>query len=184
MQPTEDLMTEHRAIERMLAILEAISGRLEEGEATDARHLEQIIEFLQVFGDRCHHAKEEDLLLPAMEDAGVPREGLIAALIAEHEESRGHVRGIADGLASLRVGDAGASRIVEHAGAYVRLIRAHIAKEDGELYPLADRVLSDPRQEALEEGFERIEHDVIGAGRHEAFHALLDELESAYLQRA
>ena len=84
MQPTEDLMTEHRAIERMLAILEAISGRLEEGEATDARHLEQIIEFLQVFGDRCHHAKEEDLLLPAMEDAGVPREGLIAALPTLH----------------------------------------------------------------------------------------------------
>lgn len=185
MQPTRDLMTEHRAIERMLAVLDTISGRLEAGEAADAGHLEQILEFIRVFADRCHHAKEEDLLFVAMERAGIPAQGgPIAAMLADHEVGRRHVRGIAEGLAAYREGEEGAARrIAEHARGYAELLRGHIAKEDGVLYPLADRVLTQEQQRELEEGFERIERDVVGEGRHEAFHRMLDELERVYRQR-
>jgi hypothetical protein len=44
-------------------------------------------------------------------------------------------------------------------------------------------VLTQEQQHALEEGFKRIESDVVGEGRHEAFHRMLDELEGVYLER-
>lgn len=186
MRPTEELVAEHRGIERMLAVLDAVSGRLEAGEAVDAGHLEQMLEFIRVFADRCHHAKEEDLLFVAMQKAGVPaRGGPIAVMLADHEEGRGHVRGMAEGITAYRRGEEGAARrIAEHARGYAQLLRGHIAKEDGVLYPLADRVLTQEQQHELEEGFETIERDVVGEGRHEAFHRMLDELEGVYLQRA
>ncbi len=186
MRPTEELEAEHRGIERMLAIMDAIRPRLEAGEAVETEHLDQILEFIRVFADRCHHAKEEDLLFVAMREAGVPSEcGPIAVMLADHEVGRRHVRGMAEGLAAYRRGEEGAARhIAEHARGYAELLREHIAKEDRVLYPLADRILTQGQQHALEEGFERIERDVVGEGRHEAFHALLDELEGVYLERA
>ena len=185
MRPTEDLEAEHRGIERMLAILDTISGRLEAGQAVDTGHLDQILEFIQVFADRCHHAKEEDLLFVAMRPAGVPTEGgPIGAMLADHQEGRRHVRGMAEGLEAYRRNEEGAGRrIAEHARGYAALLREHIVKEDRVLYPLADRILTQEQQHALEEGFETIERDVVGEGRHEAFHRMLDELEGVYLGR-
>lgn len=72
MRPTEELVTEHNAIKRMLDILERVSRRLEIGETVDAEHLERIVDFIRGFADRCHHGKEEDLLFPEMEEAGIP----------------------------------------------------------------------------------------------------------------
>lgn len=62
MQATEVLKTEHRAIELMLRILDNVSDRLERGETVDTGDLEAMVEFIRVFADRCHHAKEEDHL--------------------------------------------------------------------------------------------------------------------------
>ena len=67
---------------------------------------------------------------------------------------------------------------------HAALLREHIIKEDRVLYPLADRILTQEQQHALEEGFEHIERDVVGEGRHEAFHRMLDELEGVYLGSA
>lgn len=186
MRPTDDLEAEHRGIERMLAILDTISGRLEAGQPANTDHLDQILEFIQVFADRCHHAKEEDLLFVAMQRSGVPAQGgPISVMLSDHEEGRRHVRGMAEGLEAYRRGEEGAGRrIAEHARAYSQLLREHIAKEDRVLYPLANRVLTQAQQHELEEGFETIERDVVGEGRHEAFHRMLDELEGVYLQRA
>jgi hemerythrin-like domain-containing protein len=33
------------------------------------------MEFLTVFVDKCHHGKEEEFLFPALEAAGIAREG-------------------------------------------------------------------------------------------------------------
>ncbi|MGQ9493468.1 MAG: hemerythrin domain-containing protein [Anaerolineae bacterium] len=95
MRATEQLMEEHRAIETVLNILENVCQRLETGKAVDAEHLEHILEFIRIFADRCHHGKEEDLLFPAMEKAGIPREGgPIGVMLIEHVQGRNYVRGM------------------------------------------------------------------------------------------
>jgi len=183
MHATQDLMAEHQGVLRMLSILEEVAARLGAGQSVPAERLDAMVEFLQVFVDRCHHGKEEDVLFPAMEAAGIPRrDGPIGVMLMEHTSGRAHVHALADSAAGAAHGERAArDTFAEHARAYAALLRSHIDKEDHVLYPLAERILPTERQESLVEDYERIERDVIGPGRHEAFHRLLDDLEMEYL---
>jgi hypothetical protein len=49
------------------------------------------------------------------------------------------------------------------------------------LFVLADKHLSEDKQMALREGFETIETQKIGPGRHDAFHQMIESLERIYL---
>jgi hemerythrin-like domain-containing protein len=57
-------------------------------------------------------------------------------------------------------------------------------KENGVLFPLASRHLPPRKLAELKAGFDRIETRRIGAGKHEAFHRMLQELEELYSQAA
>ena len=96
MSATQQLKDEHEGILLMLRILDKIAAKIEAKGSVDPHHLERIVEFLQVFADRCHHGKEEDLLFPEMEKAGIPREkGPIGVMLMEHDQGRAYVRGMA-----------------------------------------------------------------------------------------
>ncbi len=179
MTATEELMTEHRAIERMLAVLDAAGGRLEAGERVRPDLFREAVDFVRNFADRCHHGKEEDNLFPRLEERGVPREGgPLGVMLFEHDEGRAYIGAIADALDAYERGDEGAARtIARSARGYVGLLRGHIEKEERVLFPMADQVLSAEDQLSLEESFERIETEVMGAGVHERYHQMLDELE-------
>lgn len=47
---------------------------------------------------------------------------------------------------------------------------------------MVDARMPEAAQEDLEKGFEKIEKEVIGPGRHEEFHRLLHRLEEEYLK--
>jgi hemerythrin-like domain-containing protein len=185
MQSTESLKAEHRGIERMLRILDRVSDRLEAGEFVEGADLASIVEFIQVFADQCHHAKEEDLLFVALERVGIPRQGgPIGVMLHEHTMGRRYVQGMAQAATAYQAGDYSAGpRFAENARGYVALLRDHINKEDNVLYPIADARLGPEEDEALVEGFERIEEEQIGEGRHEEFHELLDRLEDIYVSQ-
>ncbi len=182
MKPTQELSHEHRAIERMLAILDTACDRIEGGEKIDPCHLESSVEFVRVFADRCHHGKEEDLLFPAMVKAGIPKEGgPIGAMLAEHEQGRRFIRALAEAIPAYRADEPEARQeVVRNARGYVSLLGQHIQKEDFVLFPMADRVLRPAIQDYLNKAFAKVEDEVIGRGVHERFHALLDELEAVY----
>jgi hemerythrin-like domain-containing protein len=179
MSATNELRTEHRAIERMLAILEAAARRLEQGERVRPEVFRQSVDFVRSFADRCHHAKEEENLFPRMEARGVPRQGgPIGVMLFEHEEGRTFVGAIAGAIDAYESdGLSAAGVIAENARGYVDLLRGHIAKEDNVLFPMADRVLTPTDQAELEQRFEQIETERMGPGVHERYHQLLDELE-------
>ena len=93
MQPTKELKEEHNGIKVMLQVLGNISGRLESGKAVGAGHLDMIVDFIQIYVDRCHHGKEELLLFPALEQVGAGKEsGIIDELLSEHTAGRCHVQ--------------------------------------------------------------------------------------------
>jgi hemerythrin-like domain-containing protein len=167
----------------MLKVMDGLCARLETGAAVDPAHPESIVDFIQVFADKCHHGKEEDLLFPAMIDAGFSRErGPIAVMLADHVQGRASVLKAKEAAAAFRSGRAGAgAELARHARAYVELLGPHIDKEDMILYPMADQALSAAKQAELLEAFERVENEIVGAGRHERYHALIEELEGIYL---
>ncbi len=181
MDPIATLKHEHRLI---LAVCDAASResqRLSAGGALDAARVEKMLDFVRTFADRCHHAKEEDLLFVRMAERGFPVDsGPVGVMLHEHEMGRAHIRAIAEALPSAAAGDAGAVRqIADNLLGWAELLRSHIYKEDNVLYPMAEHVLPPDDMAALADAFERVERDEIGAGVHERYAALARELASA-----
>ena len=173
---TEALKYEHRIIERVLAALE----KLTKSPGDIQLDLwEKAIDFIRNFADKCHHLKEEGVLFPVLEEHGIPREGgPVGMMLVEHEEGRGYVRGMAAAL-SLAKRDPEAARIAlaEHARAYIRLLREHIAKEDQILFEMADAELTAEEQKKILKEFEEHEEREIGTGIHEKYLMIVEELE-------
>lgn len=176
---TEQLMHEHRAIEKVIGLLEKAADRIEAGQRVDPAILDRSVDFIRNFADKCHHAKEEGALFPAMVQRGVPKEmGPIGVMLADHDQGRSFARGIATALPGYKAGDAAAGNsLVMSLRGYGELLKGHILKEDHVLYPMSDQVLSDADKANLFEEFERIEREVTGPGEHEKHLALIGELE-------
>lgn len=166
---TADLRHEHQVILRALAVLERAAGGLDAGAAGAEPALQELVELLRTFADRCHHGKEEAELFPVLRDKGVGH--VLDAFLAEHEEGRGHLRVLA--------GPGPAAERARAARRYVGLLRDHIEREDEVLFPMADGLLSLAEHEALARRYEQVERDVIGEGIHDRLLATLDRLEAA-----
>jgi hemerythrin-like domain-containing protein len=178
----EQLKTEHRAIKRMLEVLDVICGRLRAGERIDPAHLTQIVDFFRGFADECHHGKEEEIFFPALEAAGIPNEGgPIGVMLYEHDRMRGHMEGLAEAVGRYGAGDgtAGAD-IIRYATDYAAMLRSHIEKEHHALFTMAEAHLSPEEERELAGRFEALEAEKMGAGRHEALHALLERMQGIY----
>src|SRR3990167_10094837 len=101
MTSTEQLRNEHQAVLLALEILEKICQKLEAKEKVDPKHQEEILEFIKIFVDKCHHDKEEDLLFPALEKIGIPKEqGPIGIMLTEHDMGRKFVKGMSENISS------------------------------------------------------------------------------------
>jgi hemerythrin-like domain-containing protein len=182
MRPTEDLIAEHNAVLVALQVLEQVEEALGAKKEQAPEHLGQLLDFFKGFVDRCHHGKEEDVLFPELERRGVRREGgPIGVMLMEHDIGRGHVRAMVDGLNRLRRGEADAVTALRERGlAYRELLQAHIHKENAVLFPMADQLIPEDIGKSMVEKFEEIERDRVGEGKHEAYHAMLQELKGLY----
>lgn len=150
--PTDTLRAEHVLILEALDLLET-AARRRDGEAVLPQSWWQgIVSWLRDFADRVHHAKEENGLFPAMEKAGVPSAGgPVGVMLHEHVQGRALIATMADGDPA---GRAVAAR------SYVALLRAHIDKENGILFPLADAVIDPPAMAALRADFDRTQAEL------------------------
>jgi len=185
MQPIKDLKMEHDAVKITLRILDKICQRIEKSrKIIDFEHLDQLLEFFKVFVDKCHHGKEEELLFPALENVGVSNKGgPIGVLLHEHQQGREYVQAMNAALDQYtKGGQSVVNEFVKSAKGYINLLTQHIEKENGVLFPLAEKHLSKQTQEKLWEGFEMIETQKIGVGKHDEFHKMLNKLESVYLK--
>ena len=184
MKPTEILREEHELILVMLAIMEKICGILEKKETVNNYHLVQIIDFIRTFADKCHHAKEEKVLFPALEAVGIAREGgPVGVMLQEHIMGRNFVKNMDNALGKIHGGAISAiDDFIINTRGYVELLDGHIHKENNILFVMADQRLSPDDQKRIGIEFERIEKEETGAGVHEKYHSLLHELRDIYLQ--
>ncbi len=180
MNATQVLRDEHEGILAMLAVVEAAALRVRAGKNAPPQLFTDAVGFFRNFADRCHHAKEEDELFPRMEARGIPKEGgPIGVMLAEHEQGRAYIRGMSDAAERFARGDAAAvAALTQNALDYVALLRAHIAKENGILFEMADQVLSDAEQSQLYAAFEQIEQHRTGPGEHARYHAMIAQYQN------
>lgn len=174
---TRILRTEHDAVLEVFGVLELASERLATNQPVDLTVLDEMVDFLKVFVDSCHHTKEEEILFPVLEKNGIPREnGPIGCMLTEHEEGRAFIRNMQESLTKLANHDpAGIIQFSQNANAYIELMRSHILKENTVLFRMADFILSPEIQRDLAEQFEDVELHRLGAGTHERLHARIEK---------
>jgi len=169
--PTGVLRQEHEVILRALTVLERVGRDLSQGKAVPAETIASLANFFRTFADRCHHAKEEAHLFPALVEHGIPNEGgPIGVMLQEHEEGRALVRTFAAGDPATAI-----SAIRR----FVLLLREHIAKENDVLFPMSDQVLPPAEQAAMMSKFDQAEMEIAGPEVHRQLLAELERLEIA-----
>lgn len=178
MRPTSILRDEHRIIEQVLNCLERMAELAEQGQPLDAEAANQAIDFIRTFADQCHHAKEEDLLFPLLEQKGFSRaQGPTGVMLYEHEQGRLLVRAMSEAVTKSAGGASLAAReFAIAARAYVALLRQHIQKEDHCLFAMADQAFTPDEQRALEQAFDRVQRDKIGLDTHDKYVGVANRL--------
>ncbi len=173
---TQDLRNEHDALLHVFTILDKMLASTTKSDAENLHFGNELVHFLQIFADKCHHGKEEGILFMELENRGVPSgDGPIEELLQEHQQAKEYLASMNKSLQAQDLADFKNAAIK-----YRDLLRNHIAKENEGLFLMADKLLDDTQQDELFEKFENHEENVIGHGVHEELHAKIHQWEAEY----
>ena len=167
MRCLDRLIAEHDLIEEVLDLVEKIISRLERNEQVPEGLAAWTVRFFREFADRCHHAKEEEVVFPRLEARGIPREGgPIGVMLGEHEVGRRCISRMDEAAQKDPVdGPAYAAAARE----YVALLRSHIFKENNILFRMGRQVLTPEDDQELDRQSDAIEADRKLAGLADQF---------------
>jgi hemerythrin-like domain-containing protein len=181
--PTRQLAAEHEYVMLVVGAMDDEVAYIERTGNVHKVRVAQMIDFTRNFTDGDHHAKEEDLLFPLLEERSAAAGGTISVLLSEHEAARDCIRAVAEALPDAAGPDRersaqAAAVIAENLKLYAFLLPLHIGKEDSVLFPLTEELLSVQEQEMLAEEFGRLA-DAEGAAEAAArYHRLAHDLST------
>ncbi len=153
-----------------------LADELDRGKPVGADALRDIVMFLRIFADQCHHAKEEQYLFSVLEQRGVPASGCpLGVMKAEHAGGRILLGKLAQAAADyiqapLRHRESLRDALRELARHYEQ----HIWKEDYLVFPMAEKVLRDADQAWITSGYGAVEAEI--GDVHRAFESLVRKL--------
>ncbi|MHB1419471.1 MAG: hemerythrin domain-containing protein [Bacillota bacterium] len=177
MSETKELIHEHEVILHLLGLLETACDRIDGGGNVETSFFRGALNFLRQFADKCHHGKEEKVLFPALIENGLPATGgPVQQMLSEHDRGRGLLKQMQASLEPVNL-----EKFTEAARGYISLLRAHIAKENHVLFPLAKDLLNSGAQGQVKDGFTRVELETMGEGMHEKLMVDLRNLEKILL---
>jgi hemerythrin-like domain-containing protein len=162
MRATQLLMEEHEIILRGLRVLEALAARAARGAEVSPEAVNGVIDFLSGFADAHHHEKEEGILFPALEEAGLPHDaGPVGVMLAEHEQGRRLITALREAASPP---DATFARA---AYAYAALLSQHIEKENQVLFRIAEQAIPREDQQRVDEAFDAFEREFAARRTHQ-----------------
>lgn len=173
---TEDLRKEHESIIFVLKVLDKMLQSKKEETESKLSYYGELLYFLRIFADKCHHGKEEEHLFKALVALDIRNEGgPVGVMLAEHAKGREYIAQMGQCLEKKDI------RGFEGAAVNYRdLLRQHIDKENGVLFVMADRLIDAHGQELMFEKFEEHEERVIGHGVHERLRGMIDAWAEAF----
>jgi hemerythrin-like domain-containing protein len=156
MLPVEDLISEHRLIERAVGVLEKEQQKIVADGKVDPNFIVVAGDFFRTYADRYHHGKEEGILFKALSkrklseaDAKMMRE-----LILEHAYARRTVSNLENLKESYIAGKTEAlSGILESVKALIELYPKHIEKEDKQFFYPSMQYFTEKEQEEMLQKF-------------------------------
>lgn len=174
-----ELRHDHRVIQQVVAGMSAVAELLDSGKQVDPSVLSDLVQFLRIFADQCHHEKEEQHLFPLLATkANVSTRRELESLERDHRSAKQMVGQLAK-VAAVYVHNPAAVRyrVIDLLQQLAELYPAHIWKEDFLLFPLAQQNLSETEQQDLKDKFEDVEREV-GEDVHAGFEILARKLEA------
>jgi len=148
---TASLRRDHDLIEKVIKAMEATIQLLEEGKQIPESILNPVIDFSKNFTDVCHHSKEENVLFPALEQAGMPRNmGPIAMMLMDHERSR-EIGNFMEASAKEYINLGNSENLINYMKQYVEHITEHLWKENNRLFMMAEARLQYVSEKVNEE---------------------------------
>jgi len=136
MMPIDLLMTEHRLIERLIPLMKTELKKIENNKL-DLNFINNTIDFLITYADKCHHGKEEGILFKQLTTKKLSPEHqkTMEELISEHNYARNNVRRIIDSQKKYVLGNKKAlEEIKTNLHALMELYPIHIRKEDKQFF--------------------------------------------------
>ena len=180
-EPNDVLREEHEAMELLVSAVEGMAGRLQGQGPYPRKDLETAITVITEFGDKCHHAKEEKALFPALAKASPGTGAEIARrLTSDHRAFRQIVGTMRTQVPKAETDAATRALLAKNLDTYARLLRVHIEAENTQLMPEVDRAIPPAERDKIAEEFERIEEQEVGSGVHEKYHHMIHKLADAY----
>jgi hemerythrin-like domain-containing protein len=151
------LRDEHRSI---AAILQGMSYLLKEiqerGAKVDLNVFWAMLYYLDTFSERMHHPKENEYLFKRVRARTHAADQVIEDLESEHARGAEALKRLEQCLARYQEG--GAKEFPAFAREVERFVRAyweHMSKEEEQVLPEAERVLSSADWEAIDQAFEQ-----------------------------
>lgn len=177
--PLEILHAENKAIAAILEVLEEICFLLQSDQEILRLDLVSIADFLDRYVEQFHNGKENLLLYPTLESAGLLKGHAHAAnLLREHDTGKGFIT-------ELNVVTACASFVkedfIQHAESYIAHMRQHIKTEEKFLLPLAEQLPASVR-EKLAGDFQEWEANGLGVEASRDFQRLIGYFQDKYLK--
>lgn len=181
-EPSQSLRAEHECLGALTVVLDCMADRLRDNEYVPREDLRDVVTVTVEFADRCHQAKEEDVLFRALGRSS-PRVGgeLARHLEDDHRALRKLMWAIRDLVPRLTSSKVTRNALAKNLEAYAHLLRDHIRMEEEQLLPEIDRALSAEEREEVGRAFKRLEQDEVGWGMRAAYEAIIRRLAEAYL---
>ncbi|HEX8796052.1 MAG TPA: hemerythrin domain-containing protein [Polyangiaceae bacterium] len=174
--PVEDLMREHGVLRRVLLVYDECIRRLDAGADMPLDALTKSADVVSRFIEDYHEKLEEDFVFPRFQKAGKLVE-LTQLLARQHQAGRCITKQVQAVTPAILRDPSARRAFAERLREFVRMYRAHAAREDTVLFPALHEIVSWHEYDALGEEFERKETQLFGEGGFQKMVAQVDAIE-------
>jgi hemerythrin-like domain-containing protein len=163
MRPEDNLREDHGQIMKLFVAWQHKLEKLDHKDKALLEDFEKCIDWVEVFIDRCHHGKEDEILFPAMASSEDPKvTSLIEDLHSEHQTGRALLESIKLAFKTLSQPDGLPDGLTQLSRDYIDLFRKHIRRENAQLLPLIEKCIPIDVQQQIVAEFGRYEQSTIG----------------------
>ena len=159
--PITLLIDEHRIMERVMDVMEKLAEGIEEQRPISSDMILGNIGMLLECNDEYHYGKEEDILLPFLEEIGKNEtKESIQSCITKYRENDTLLATIIDSLEDYSNGDMDATiRIMENIREFVANVRPLYLNEDEEIFKPLKKNLTTEEMDRLSEKFQDFDYE-------------------------
>jgi len=147
---------EHRSIAAVLHGMQYLVQHIgERGVSIDPKVFRAMIYYLDTFSERVHHPKEDHFLFAALRRRGRTADPVIHELEQEHQAGAQELRLLEQSL--VRYEEGGPREFLAFSETVERFAQhywSHMRKEEEQVFPLAERLLTAADWQAIDRAFE------------------------------